>query len=498
MNYVEIKLDENSNELTCYINDEKISKYNDLSTIINGSLTSFVKNIFQRLDDEIFDNYEITYYGLDFVFLLLSYNKQKSEYCKKLHFIEINGFSKINQHLKELQMILEKYNSNVSLTFDKQNKFYSELELNGKINSKYINDVDAEVIITNQINLDYKYNIIIDDKINIDENRVIIIYLPIEKINLFMEYYNYNIEMENFKSIINQLKNIELSLFDKKKITYITEGIPQYILSEIPSVVDVGEKNKYLFISIPENYFSIKFYGEVLFTDDYFIGDMEGDINLTIKDIENKVFYEQSISIVSHKYVQEIRLVDNNTNLIVNQKYRLELLFIPEDAEDINQIEYIFDNDRKAIMSKLNEIIPLESGSVNLTIKAKKIEKIVNFNIKEQLEVLEFEKNNYTIENGKSIIITLKLPSNNVDCSHLEWSFDNLNIAHITPSIEHDCCKVIASSDMTGTGNLKCFDPITQKTKYCNITVTTPPKSPLGAIIIFVVIFLLLMVCCTL
>ena len=494
MNYVVIKSKGVENQRTCSINDDIITEYHDLSTLLNARLSVFVNEILYALDKTICDDYVLTYVGPELIYKFLLEVKKTSKYCVKL---ELNKNEiKINGKIENLQVLMEKYKIIDPIQHDIYNTYDSDLELSEYVNPKYKRNINSKIFISRKSNINHQINLIIDEKLYVEEKDNLTIHLHFSDINSCLEIL-YSEEGRKYINImIGRLSKLNLTKKDDLTLQYISDEKPIYYVSDLPDTIDKGERSYIEFISIPENYYRIEFIGDVVYDNGFLIGNNKGKILVKILDENSDEIMNSEIECIEHKYVEEIRLLHDIDFLVVNRKQKLDLLLIPEDAEDINSIIYISSDKRKAVFNNYKEIIPLESGEVDIYIKAKKVELVIHLLIKNQLKEFGFEQNCYTLNNGDTIIVPLKLLSDKDDCSNLQWSFDNGNIAYISPSIEHDCCKVTASANMTGNGNLKCYDPISKRAKYCKIVVSSKPKSPIFSIIILCVIVLLLLICC--
>ena len=79
MNHIEIRYSYFSSKAEITINGEKVSPYSELTTTINRPYLEAFPNIISGLDNEIFDDYQIDFYGKLYPYKLLLTTSSKSE-----------------------------------------------------------------------------------------------------------------------------------------------------------------------------------------------------------------------------------------------------------------------------------------------------------------------------------------------------------------------------------------------------------------------------------
>lgn len=107
MNHIEIRYSYFSSKAVVTINGEKISPYSELSTTLNRPYLEAFTNIIPGLDNEIFDDYQIDFYGKAYPYKLLLKTASKSEFCKEIRFHEIESLYKPKELVERLSAISE-------------------------------------------------------------------------------------------------------------------------------------------------------------------------------------------------------------------------------------------------------------------------------------------------------------------------------------------------------------------------------------------------------
>ena len=91
MNHIIIRYSYLSVKAEVTMNGEKASPYSKLSTTLNCPFLEAFERIIPGLDNEIFDDYVIDFYGTSFQYKLLERTSAKSEFCKEIRFNEIDS-----------------------------------------------------------------------------------------------------------------------------------------------------------------------------------------------------------------------------------------------------------------------------------------------------------------------------------------------------------------------------------------------------------------------
>lgn len=461
MNYV--KLSQEFEKIVCSINNEKLNAFNDISALLNADLPMFINNILIELDDEINDEYSVIFEGQKIIFDLLQSKMTSSHYCKEITLKEIK-LDVINKKYYELLKLSVKY-------LGEDNNYFIRKSVCNEIDiplpENYVNGENSEIIISNSVNENYHYNIQIGDSISIKKEKVLIFIVPKNSILDVLEYCT----CLKIKKFIEEMK-LELN------------------------ECELIEKDKKLFdfFSFPKDHFKISFSQGLSVLNNTYKGLVEGDLFINVVDDKNNVYITKNIKCVKHNYLTEIRILTNLSDLTKHQRKKLDVIYIPDNADDINDVKYEIVNPQIAMVNDHQEIVPLQTGKTILHIKGKNVSAQADIQVRNEVGFFEFEQQSYILAPGETKIVSLKLLGEDLKTEQLQWYFDNPNIAQMIPSVKHDCCKLVASQELQGVGNIRCFNPVTQTNKYCSIKVERPQKAPISWIII--VIILLLLICC--
>ena len=107
MNQVEVRYSYFSGKAEVTINGEKVSPYSELTITLNRPYMEAFHNIISGLDNEIFDDYQIDFYGKWYPYKLLLTTLDKSEFCKGIHYHEMESIYDTSELLERLAIISE-------------------------------------------------------------------------------------------------------------------------------------------------------------------------------------------------------------------------------------------------------------------------------------------------------------------------------------------------------------------------------------------------------
>lgn len=113
MNHIVIRYSYLSAKAEVTMNGEKASPYSELSTTLNRPFLEAFERIIPGLDNEIFDDYVIDFYGTAFQQKLLEGTTGKSEFCKEIRFNEIESLISKESLMERLSAISSQCNISI-------------------------------------------------------------------------------------------------------------------------------------------------------------------------------------------------------------------------------------------------------------------------------------------------------------------------------------------------------------------------------------------------
>lgn len=480
MNQVKIKYSEMNNKTELCINGEMISAYSDMTALVNRAFHEVADQMIKVLDREIFDDYEIELYGMDYQYEVLRYYQEKSAYCKKITYAGTyveKGREWRNPYLLKLAETYHLDSESVPGV-----KIYSAIEERLlRVDKKYViagkEEADIEVIeqlegieespVKDFVLTEEKYSFQI-----VKGKRVFGI--PADKLNVFLDYYlQYCLLSPWMERILNSLKYIELKAADAVGFQAARDGKDNFYLGELPSCLDVGEEVPIMFESFPKGAFliSLQKEGALIWKEGKLVAKEGGRGVIEITDSCGKVIVTKEITVISHRYVEEIRVLTEITYLNVNDRKKIEVVTIPGNAEDADLLKWEVEDYSIAHVQENGEIIALTEGKTKLRISTLKAVKEVEIEIKPVAQALRFKESAIRIKQGESVVVECEVIPPNASFENLQWSFDNEVIASIATSKDKKKCKIEGKRNYSGKGNLKCTDQKQNLSAVCNVEV---------------------------
>lgn len=481
MNNITIKNSYLTQKIELRINGEEISQYSRLAALSNAYLKQYMENLISNLDNEVFDDYNIDFYGYKFMYELLCINAEKSEYCKEINYYSMDMAETPQNLMSELGKIAEVHN--VKINKNLYATLYTniiDVGVNDKEYIRKVDDLSADIGIFEDID-DVKCSkcklcIIIDDRVLLDEENVITV--PKESVDEVLEYYYiYNLFIPNFEKNIMALKYQNLSDKEKVLLDAIQKNSPRYYLGIIPDTIDLADVIDIDFDSFPADVYRIEFLGEGVLKqeENKWKAVTAGNVTISVIDKDNIVCESHDLKIIEHQYATSIKIIPRFGYLKVNERNYVDVVVVPADAEDRNELQYEI-SDNNIINYEDNQVIALKSGSAQIKIKGKKCEGILNIQVKSLLTQVYLNRTSITLRGGTSEILQCSVLPQDAETNHLVWELDNKNIAAINPSKDKLKCQVTTSKSFTGKGNIRCYDQTSGIGAICNIEVVSKIK----------------------
>ena len=260
MNHIIIRYSYLSAKADVTMNGEKASTYSDLSTTLNRPFLEAFERIIPALDNEIFDDYVIDFYGTAFQHKLLEGTTGKSEFCKGIRFNEIESLISKEYLMERLSAISSQFN----ISIDKPESLMIYNPANVVVPQK------TELVTTDNPNADIgifntmadvpntvRIPVILSNNLSVQNvaGRTIL-NVSNEEMRDFWDYID--LEYRIRPSIIEYmtaLRYVPLSQVQKVELESIKNNKPQYFVGEIPSEIDMGETVTIDFASFPEDAF---------------------------------------------------------------------------------------------------------------------------------------------------------------------------------------------------------------------------------------------------
>ena len=463
------------------INGEEVSQYSRLASIVGENLYQYVSNVISYLDSEVFDDYEIDYYGYQFIYDLICEYVKQSEYCKSVHYYSMETIDTPENVMEMLFEIAEAHN--VQVNQERDITVYKNLpEINVK-DEEYIKITDALPsdigIFENAdriVRKECKLCIVVGVKTTMNEENIITV--SGENIDEVVEYYYiHNLYIPNFEEYITILKYQNLSERESVLLNAVQSNKASYYLGEIPKVFDLADELPIDFVSFPIETFRIEISDEKKLKpeENKWRAVAGGQVTVSVLDKDNQCCESHILNIVEHQYATGIKIIPRFDYLKVNERNYVDVIVEPANAEDKDELLYEV-SDGNIVKYEDGQVIALKDGSTTLKVKGKQCQGTLKIDVKSSLSQVVLEQTNITMKGGTTAILQCRVLPQNAETEHIVWDLDNRNIAAINPSKDKMKCQVNTSERFTGKGNIRCYDQTTGIGAICNIEVVSKIK----------------------
>ena len=487
MNHIVIRYSYLSTKAEVTINGEKASPYSELSSTLNRPFLEAFERIIPGLDNEIFDDYVIDFYGSAFQYKLLKKVSVKSEFCREIHFNEIDSLISKEALLERLSAISSQCNICIdepaSLTiYNPANVSFPQKE--GFVSAE-TPPADIGVFNTSpEIQSAVRIQAILSGNLTVQsKGGRTLLNVPAEDMEEFWDYVDLEYRIRSSAmEFMTALRYAPLSAIQKAELESIKNNKPQYYIGEIPTELDMGEVVTIDFASFPIDAFSIKSenVGVVYCNDSQITATAGGATNIIIVNKNGETVAQKQIVVISHHYVEEIRLIPRFEYLKKNERNKIDVIITPLNGEDANQL--IWENsDPNVIQVDGNgNIFAISDGKATITVSGHSANASLNVEVKPTLQGLRFTQQSVRLKTGETVVVDCEVTPSNAPTENLTWELDNKTIASINPSKTGRRCQVIASTSYEGKGNVRCYDSASKLGAVCNIEVISKVRQSLA------------------
>lgn len=483
MNHIIIRYSYLSSKAEVIMNGEKASPYSELSTTLNRPFLESFTKIISGLDNEVFDDYDIDFFGTAFQYKLLMNYSEKSEFCKEIRFNDIESLLSKEALLKRLAFISSQ--NNISIEKPSTIRFYNPSNIALPQSDAFIcvDSPSADIGIFNTINeipSTIRIPVIVSDAIA-DQNLAgrTFLFIPENDLDDFWEY----IELEyvirpSITEYMTALRYAPLSPLQKVELESIKNNKPEYYIGDFPATLDQGQSAKIEFVSFPPESFLIKSENPTIIScnENTLVANASGITNILILTQKDQTVAQKQISVISHHYVEEIRLIPHFEYLKRNEKNKIDVIITPLNAEDANQLVWNNSNPNVVQVDENGNVYAIGVGKATITVSGHSTHATLIVEVKPALQGLRFTQQSVRIKSGETVIIDCEVNPPDAPAENLNWELDNKTIASINPSKNGRRCQVIASTSYEGKGNVRCYDSKTKLGAICNIEVISKVK----------------------
>lgn len=479
MNTVRLTQLNTETKLKAEINGENVSEFSDLSTILQAPFLNIAERIVAQLDAEIYDDYEIIFNGCFFQYQVLISYAERSPYCKNVVFEKMSSLYSDAKVEEILSSICNNHNLTVKTKGDYIPIYFEiSLDISGDI-VKEASSVEAEICVyDNPEQITYSENktvLLLGSKaefITISGKKVL--QLPQNLLTDFFNFYKfYKYHISFVSDCKNALSFVKLNTKEEKQINSLYNNLTDYYITEIPHTIDDTGCISFEFESFPENKYDI-------YCDNHSILNVaenkieplsSGRANVFVKDENGEIVYSQEIEVIGHQYATELRIVPRFSELKINERSKLDVVVLPQSAEDAKEISYLSSDENILTIDTEGNALALNPGTVTITVSGKKVKSSLDVTIMPNLERIYFSDNTISLKIGQTKVVECNTVPADASTNGFVWQFDNNSIASINYSTDGKKCKITAATQKEGKGNLRCYDPKTGFSAVCPVDV---------------------------
>lgn len=481
MNSVEIRYSYLSQKAQLYINGEKASPYSKVSALLGRSFIESAEHIVGSLDEEIYDEYEIDFYGSDFQYKILAGMVKNSEYCKNIRFHETDSLFSREGLIQRLKSVGE--NHNISVDSCESLKIYCSDDIAISRYFKRTDTPDADIGIFSdgsEIPSSITIPVLYGDSFCIKKigGRNCCV-LPADGLDIFFEYCETEFIVRPLVAeYLTACKYTQLDDSEQVELEAIKSNSPAYYIGDIPQTMDVGETFGVKFECFPEHSFSLKSVAPNILscTDCKITASNAGSGSVIVTDGNGDTVLSRAISVIEHRYAEEIRLVPRFEYLKRSERNIIDVIVTPYNAEDTDELVWSISNPKVLQADDSGNVIALEEGKTAITVAGKRVSASLTVEVKPALQGLKFDEQSVRIKNGETVILECSVIPQNAPTENLTWEIDNKTIASINPSKNGRRCQVTGATGYEGKGNIRCYDPYSKLGAICNIEVISKVK----------------------
>lgn len=483
MNHIEIRYSYFSSKADVTINGEKISPYSELTTTLNRPYLEAFTNIISGLDNEIFDDYQIDFYGKFYPYKLLLKSASKSEFCKEIRFHEIESLYKPKELVERLSAISEQ--NSISVEKPRVITVYNSSALSIPQSSCLIaaESPKADIGIfadPGEIISTVRIPVVISDDLSYQVlNGRVYYFIPQAEMPFFWEYITLEyITLPLIEEYTTALRYVKLSACQKAELASMKSNAPSYYIGDIPASMDKGASTPVEFSSFPPAAFSLRSENSDILScrADTITAHDGGTTFISIINRNNEVVAQKQISVIKHQYVEEIRLIPRFEYLKRSERNRIDVIITPLNAEDANRLTWSISNPSIIQVDESGNVIALENGKATITVSGVTASASLVIEVKPSLQSISFSQQSVRLKSGETYILECNVSPSDAPTENLTWELDNKTIASINPSKTGRRCQVIASSSYEGKGNVRCYDSNSKLGAICNIEVISKVK----------------------
>ncbi len=424
--------------LTIQINDTPISPYSLLKKLELLSFFEWSEKIFDIIDQEVNDAYEVRYYGQPAEYEILKYYAKAHEDCQKVTRSDLPLSDAPKKRLNTFERLLRngslgtlpRKTTFLNLCADglEFNRDYPKLSFN-RIKENLVSfdemftssSCDGNILVLQENQFT---DSMIDKLKNLEKSIYCIILgtnfecLFAEKEKICFSVSKYDLaygftQILNLRLYPNMLKEA-LGLVDRKALKreldelQILDKVEPCVKVNIPRIVEVGRESKLTVFSIPIGYtipnviFEYSDSSLIHIAGNTIHALEEGVVYVTAVNAETgaKISAPKPVTCLKRKHLEKITLDQKNIVLRSGESFKLRLTYTPADADNISDISYQSSDSLVAYAEK-GIIYAKHDGDCEISISCENIKIVCYVEVKAPLASFDIAPTEMQIKKGE-------------------------------------------------------------------------------------------------
>lgn len=492
MNTLKLKLNPYKDINIASLDDKPLSPYSELNNYMKEPFLSWVSKLLEAAEREINDDYCLEVVSESFEALFLEGMQNDFDSCKEYRTASFQVNTSTSERFDLIRKLASKYAINYSLEAFKL-PVYTDVKLS--LDTTMVKSVtleDAKLIVTKEKEIKNQLSAMLEGSIILlisDKSVVTAIgsqkYIweicesDLDKVvNCIIDRF---VKTPIIVKISELLKNVmdTMNDEDKKTLNLATEIDPFLAISELPEI-EVGHSITLGVEMIPEgtelpNLRIVAQNESIISIDGLSITAlMPGTTNIDIYRAEENIpFVRKCVKTYQDNFVKKIELSLSAGKMGIGRKQEVNIALIPEDAEDINSVEWSVDNADVIRVSQDGVITALEDGVATITATTTKASSSISVKVLPNIRNIVSTVTQSHLYVGQTESISVLVEPNNCFDSSYEWKSSDKSVA-IVDKLD-DGQTVIRA---TGIGNctLTCIAKEGGCSTTCNVLVESTFK----------------------
>ena len=492
MNTLKLKLNPYKDINIVSLDDKPLSPYSELNNYMKEPFLSWASKLLDAAEREINDDYCLEVVSESFEALFLEGMQNDFDSCKEFKTSSFQVNTSTNERFDLIKKLASKYSVCYSLDSFKL-PVYTEVQLS--LDSSLVNAVafeEAKLIVTNDIAVKNRVNTIKDNTIIVlvsDKNIVSAVgnqkYIWEicesdlgEVVSCIIDRF---VKTDVIVNVSGLLKNIidTMSEEDKKALNLATEIDPFLAISELPEI-EVGQTVALAVEMIPEgidvpNLRIVTQNENIISVDGLMITAlMPGTTNIDIYRAEENIpFARKCVKTYQDNFVKKIELNLSSGKMGIDRKQEVNIVLIPEDAEDIYSVKWSVDNSDVIRVDEDGIITALRDGEATITASTARTSACITVKVLPNISKIVSSVTNSQLYVGQTEPISVSVEPKNCFDSSYEWKSSDKSVA-VVEKLD-DGQSVIRA---TGIGNctLTCVAKEGGCSTTCNVLVESTFK----------------------